>query len=109
MDIVGSPAATAGLGNDQGNLVGIVFSGLDGVDELSDDQNGGVTGVIVDVFLSGVDHGTTGIFQHIHLIALPAENTHQHGKVIGEHLGNQEGIFFFHLFCKKKPAGLVVY
>ena len=50
VDVVGGPAAAAGLGDEQGHLVGVIAAVLDGVDQLSDDQQGGVAGVVVDIF-----------------------------------------------------------
>ncbi|MPM33586.1 hypothetical protein SDC9_80163 [bioreactor metagenome] len=49
VDIVRGPASAAGLGDEQADLVGIVASVLDRVDELADDQQGGVAGVVMDV------------------------------------------------------------
>ena len=49
MDVVAGPAAAAGLGDEQGHLVGVVASVLDGVHKLSDDQQSGVAGVVVDI------------------------------------------------------------
>ena len=50
VDVVGGPASPAGLGDEKGDFMGIVFSAVEGIHHLPDDQQGGITGVVVDVF-----------------------------------------------------------
>ena len=50
VDVVGGPAAPAGLGDEQGHFMGVIASVLNGVDHLADDQQCGIAGVVVYVF-----------------------------------------------------------
>jgi hypothetical protein len=109
MDVVGGPATPSSLCDDQSDLVRVIFSRLNSVDQLANDQNSGVTGIIVNIFLPCVNNGAAGIFQHIHLISLIAKNTDDHGKVIGKHLGDQKGVLLFHFLRKKEPPGFIIY
>ena len=108
VDIVGGPAAAAGLRDQQGHLMYVVLAALDGVDELPDHQQGGVAGVVVDIFLSGVHDALAPAVEHLHLEALGLQEPGQHGEVDGEHLGHQEGVLLLHLLGEEEAAGIVV-
>ena len=53
--IVGSPAASACLGHDHGRLVQVVFAGIQRLHDLSDDEQGRIAGVVIDVFEAVID------------------------------------------------------
>ena len=109
VDVVGRPAAAPGLGDEQGHLVGVVAPVLDGVDELADDQQGGVTGVVVDVFQALVHDAPVVGGEHIHLVALQDEQLLEHAEVDGQHLGHEDGVFLLHLAGEEQPPVLIVF
>ncbi len=109
VDVVAGPAAAAGLGDEQAHLVGVIAAVLHRVDELADDQQGGVAGVVVDVFEALIHDAPVVGGEHIHLVALALQQLLHHAEVDGEHLGHQEGVLLLHLLGKKKTAGFVIY
>lgn len=48
-DVIGGPAAAPGLGDDKRDAIGVVAAALDRVQQLSDDRDGRITYVVVDV------------------------------------------------------------
>ena len=48
--IVAGPAAAAGLGHHNGQVIGVIFAGEDGLHDLPHHRNGGEAGVVVDEF-----------------------------------------------------------
>ena len=109
VDVVGGPAAAPGLGDEQGHLVGVIAAVLDGVDQLSDDQQGGVAGVVVDIFEPFIDDAPVVGGEHIHLVALQLQQTLEHPEVDGQHLGHEDGVLLLHLLGKEETAGVVIY
>ena len=108
VDVVGSPAAAAGLGDEQGHLMGVIPLVLDGVNHLADDQQSGVAGVIVDVFQAALHHGPAVVVEDGHLVPRPLQQLGEEAEVNGQHLGDENGIFLAHLLGEEKAAGLVV-
>ena len=108
MDVVGGPAAAAGLGDEQSHLMGVVAAVLHGIDQLADDQQGGIAGVVVDIFQPLVHNPTVVGGQHIHLVALQLQQPLEHTEVDGQHLGHQEGVLLLHLLGEEKAAGVVI-
>ena len=49
MDVVGSTAAAAGLGDDQRGVIQIIFAAVQRVQELANDQQGRIAGIVVDI------------------------------------------------------------
>ena len=96
-DIVGGTAAAAGLGHEDGGLVQVVFSGQQGVHDLTDDDQGGVAGIVVDVFQTGVDGGPVVVLKHLHMVPEGIQGRLQKVEVNRRHLGAQQGIVLFHL------------
>ncbi len=108
VDVVGGPATAPGLGDEQAHLVGVVAPVLHRVDELADDQQGGVAGVVVDVFETLVHNATVVGGEHIHLVALALQQLLHHAEVDGQHLGHEEGVFLLHLFGEQQASGVVI-
>ena len=108
IDVVGGPAAAAGLGDEQGDFVGVIAAVLDGVHKLADDQQGGVAGVVVDVFQTLVHHVAAVVVQLVHLVALQQQQLAEQLKVDGQHLRHQNGVFVPHLLGEQQTAGLIV-
>ncbi len=69
VDVVGGPAAAARLGDEQAHLVGVISPVLHRVDELTDDQQGGVAGVVVDVLEPLIHDPPVVGGEHVHLVA----------------------------------------
>ena len=73
-DVVGGTAAAAGLGDDDGQLWSVSYlPESTAVHDLSDHHQGGIAGVIVDVFQTHVDGGSVGIRQNLQLVAEGAD------------------------------------
>ena len=88
MDIVGSTAAAAGLRQNQSDLVRVVLSALDGIHQLANDQQSGITGIVVDVFQSLIDN--TGAFgvQQFHVEPIIAHQLADQTELNGQHVGH---------------------
>ncbi len=71
-DIVGSAAAAPGLEINQSSFVRIIFSGQQGIKELTDNQNGRVTGIVMDIAQSQLSDFGAVIFQKFHVITVGA-------------------------------------
>ena len=56
MDVVGGTAAAAGLGDEQGRVVEVVLAAVQRIEELADDQQRRIAGVVVDVFQAQLRH-----------------------------------------------------
>ena len=100
VDIVGRTAAAAGLGDQQGGVIDIILAAFQGFHELSHDQQGRVTGVVVDVFQTFLHHGAGGGFQQHYMIPELFQNADEQVEVNGEHIGCKNGIGLFHFRCK---------
>ena len=70
MDVVGSTAAAAGLGDEQGGVVQIILAAVQCVQKLANDQQGRIAGVVVDVFQAQLCHSTTAVAQDLALVAV---------------------------------------
>ena len=108
VEIVGGTAAAAGLGDEQGHLMGIIAATMDGINELADDQNGREAGVVMDVLLPLLQNGMAGGVEHLYLVTGLLQDAFQHGEVIRQHLRGQNGILLCHFLGKKQPPGFIV-
>ena len=88
--------------------MGVVAAVLHRVDELADDQKGGVTGVVVDVLQALVHNAPVICGQHIHPVALQPQELLEHPKVDGQHLGHEQGVFLLHLLGEQKSSGFII-
>ena len=105
MDVVGGAAAAAGLGDEQGGVIQVILAALQSVQKLADDQQGRVAGVVVHILQAQLRHLTAAVAQHFHMIALIFQRRRQHGKMQGQHVGNQDGVGLFHLLSKTGIIG----
>ncbi|MPM86649.1 hypothetical protein SDC9_133739 [bioreactor metagenome] len=96
MNIVGRAAAPAGLCDDESRVVQIVFSGIQRVQKLTDDQQRRIAGVVVDVFQSVFRHLRTAVAQKLTGIALILHGGGQNSELNGSHAGNQYLMGLFH-------------
>ena len=108
MDVVGRPAPAPGLEEDEGHPVRVVPAALEGVDELADHQNGGVAGVVMDIFEPRLrDPGPAGL-QQLHLVAGALHHLADELEVHGQHIGHQDGVGLFHLLSEDDVAFFLV-
>ena len=103
--VVGCTAAAAGLKQDQRDLVRVVAPRGDRLEKLPDDQNRGITGVVVHIAEPCVDHLLPGGLEQFHFIAVGTEDAADQLKMPRQHGGHQNGVFFFHLL-RKGDVGL---
>ena len=78
------------------------------VDELSNDQQGRVTGVVVDIFEALVHNAPVVGGEHVYLVALALQQLLHHAEVDGQHLGHEEGILLLHLLGEQQASGIVI-
>ena len=81
-----------------GGLIHVILAGLDGCHELTDDDQRGVAGVVVDVLESDVDTGSRGHIRKHQIVTGGVEGGHEKVEVDGTHLGSEEGVLLLHLF-----------
>ena len=108
VNIVGGPAASAGLHDNKRYLVGIVRPGSQSIQELAGDQKRGVTDIVVCIFKPQGFDPLPGIVQQRHLVALVQEDIAHDVEVDGQHIGHQDSVFLFHFLGKKEPSVLVI-
>ena len=91
-DVVARAAAAAGLRHDDGEPIRVVLPGENGVHDLSDDGNGGIAGVVVDVLEPHVDGAAVVVVEHDHAVSVPPEHRLEHVEVDGAHLRREDRI-----------------
>ena len=99
-NVVGRPAAAAGLGDDEGGVVQIILAGIQCVQKLADDQQRRIAGVIMDVFQSQLRHPLAAVAQQLHLIAMVLHAGCQNAELHRCHIGNENFMGLFHVRCK---------
>ncbi len=99
-NIVGSAAAAPGLEINQSSFVRIIFSGQQGIKELTDNQNGRVTGIVMDIAQSQLSDFGAVIFQKFHVITVGAHEITDQLEVSRQHIRCQNSVIFLHLFSK---------
>ena len=92
IDVVAGAAAAAGLGDDQRDLVDVVFAGVQRVEELADDQQRGHAGVVVHIFKALGHDVRAAVGQQLGVVAVEAEHLDDQGKVKFQHVGHKDGV-----------------
>ena len=109
VDIVGRTAAAARLGHHQRDLVHVVFSALEGVDKLPDDQQRRIAGIVMYILESGLRDLGAGCFQQLAVIAEAAEHIGEDPKMDRRHIRHQNLIpLALHLLGKHQASGFFV-
>ena len=72
-DIVGGPAATAGLGHQDGDLACIILAAPEGFQNLSDDDQGRVAGIVVHELQPQVHTLVADVLKHLQIVPLGPE------------------------------------
>ena len=96
-DVVGGPAAAAGLGDDEGSVVQVIFAGLQGIQKLADDQQGGIAGVVMDIFQAQLADLAAAVAQQLHLVALVLHSRRQDAELHGGHVRDEDGVGLLHI------------
>ena len=68
-DVVGGTASATGLTDDNGCLVQVIFSGKQGIHDLSDNDQRWITGIVIYIFQSHVDCLFVVIRKYFNLIS----------------------------------------
>ena len=97
VDVVGSAAAATGLGDEQGGVVQVVLAAVQRVDELADDQQRRVAGVVVDVFQAQLGHRAAAVAQDLALVALVFQRIFEQPELGDCHVGDEDGVGLLHL------------
>ena len=106
MNVVGSTAATAGLGDEQRSMLQIVLAAVQRVQKLTDDQQSRIAGVVVDVFQAQLCHGTAAVAQNFALVAVVTQSVLQQAELGNGHVGDEDGVGLLHLRSK---FGIIVF
>ena len=80
-DIVGSTTTTTGLADDHSKMIGIIFTGQDGIHNLTDNDQRWVACVIVYVFQTHINGLLIVVGQYTDLIACCPERRLQQFKM----------------------------
>lgn len=97
-DVIGGAASAAGLRDEDGGFVRVVFARFERVNDLARGEDGWEAGVVVDVLETFVDDGLVGAFDDFEVIALGVEDFGQNSEVDGAHLRRDDGVVIAHLF-----------
>ena len=108
MDVIGRPAASAGLGDHQGSVVQIVLAGIQRVDHLPDDQNCRIAGIVMYVFQTSLGDLWAGGLQQHRLVAVVSKHILDDVKMDRRHHGKQNRIFLFHFLSEQQAPGFVI-
>ena len=96
-EVVGRTAHTTGLGDGERHLVRIVLAFLNRADELADDHDCRVTGVVVHVFEAGFHVAAARVLQDVELVAAGADDRLDQGHVDRAHLRADNRIVLLHV------------
>ncbi len=104
MNVVGGAAAAARLRNDEGRFVHVVFSGMQRVDKLADHQQGGVAGVVVDVFQALLHHVRSAVVEQLEMIAAVFQHVDEQMEMNRRHGGGKNRVFPLHFPGEQQTA-----
>ena len=97
MDVVGGTAAAARLGDEQGRMLEVIFAAVQRIEELADDQQRRIAGVVVDVFQAQLRHSAAAVAQYLALVAVVAQGVSQQTELGNGHVGDEDGVGLLHL------------
>ena len=100
VDVVGGPAAAAGLGDDEGGVVQVVLPGAQGVQELADNKQRRVAGVVVDIFQAQFADLAAAVLQQLAGVARLLHHRRQNAELHRGHVRDQNFMGLFHLRSK---------
>ncbi len=91
------------MGDHDAGVVGITTAIDEGVDELADHHDGGVTGVVVDVLQTHLDVGVAGLLEEFDVVAESAQGGRNQPEVDGRHLRGVDGVALTILLGEDRP------
>ena len=100
--VIRGAAAAAGLGDYQRRVLEVVPAGVERVEELAYDEQGGIAGVVVDVFEAQLADLAPAVFQKLAVIALLLHDRGHDAKLHRRHVRNQYLVRFLHL--RREPG-----
>ena len=100
-DIVRRTASATGLAHDNGGLVQVIFAGQQSFHDLSDYQQGGIAGIVVNIFQTYIHRVLVVIVQYDEIVTAGIERRLQDLKVDRGHLRTDDGVILAHLFGKR--------
>ena len=104
--VVARPAATTGLGDDEGHLVLVKAAVLHRIDELADDQLGGVADVVMDIPQPLSDDVGSHVVQDGYLVAVVDEDLLGEVDMWLDHIGDEKGVLLLHFLGKDGTHGI---
>ena len=87
-------------------MLQIVLVAVQRVQKLTDDQQGRIAGVVVDVFQAQLCHGAAAVAQDLALVAVVAQGVFQQPELGNGHVGDEDGVGLLHLRGK---FGIIVF
>ena len=90
--VVAGPAAAAGLGHEDGQVIGVILPGGNGAHDLPHHGDGGKQASLLTKFEPHVDGCPVVIIQDYHVVSMAPEHRLQEGEMNGAHLGRQNGL-----------------
>ena len=87
-------------------MVEIILAAVQCVQELADDQQGRIAGVVVDIFQAQLCHSTAAVAQNFALVAVVAQGVLQQAELGNGHVGDEDGVGLLHLRGK---FGVIVF
>ncbi len=97
IDVIAGPATAASLGQQQRRALQIVFAAFQSVKQLANHQQRRITCVVMYVLQTSLRHAVAGIFQKLHIVALPPQNAANQLKMHRQHLRHQNGVVPLHI------------
>ena len=106
VDVVGGTAAAARLGDEQGRVLEVVLAAVQRVEELADDQQCRIAGVVVDIFQAQLRHSAAAVAKDLALVAVVAQGVFQQAELGDGHVRDEDGVSFLHL---RGEFGVIVF
>ena len=78
------------------------------VNQLTYNQQGGVAGIVVNIFQPLIHYAPVVGGEHIHMVALKLKELAEHTEMHREHLRHKYCIFFLHFLCENEAAGFII-
>ena len=105
-EIVRGSAHAAGLCDGERSMFRIILAVQNRVHELTDDHDGRVAGVVVDVFQTGFHVFAAGVFENIELVTAGTDHGFHQGEVDRAHLRSHDGVVL-HVFAEWHAVGVL--
>ena len=84
----------------QRGMFQIILAAVQRVQELADDQQRGIAGVVVNVLQAQLGNLTAAVAQHLHVVPLRLHRGLQQPELGDGHVGDEDGVGGLHFFGK---------